>query len=94
MHKKILITGGGSGGHLSSANSLIETLLDSYRIPVEDIVYVGGDLGMENEKPGNSLEQKLMSKKLFKTYFIRAGKLQRSFSLTGIKLLLELPWDL
>ncbi len=87
MHKKILITGGGSGGHLSSANSLIETLLDSYRIPVEDIVYVGGDLGMENEKPGNSLEQKLMSKKLFKTYFIRAGKLQRSFSLTGIKLL-------
>lgn len=89
MHKKILITGGGSGGHISSANSLIETLLDSYRIAVEDIVYVGGDLGMENEKPGNSLEQKLMSKKAFKSYFIRAGKLQRTFSLTTIKLLLR-----
>lgn len=89
MHKKILITGGGSGGHLSSANSLIETLLDSYRVPVQNIVYVGGDLGMENEKPGNSLEQRVMIDKPFKTYFLRAGKLQRSFSFTTIKLLLR-----
>lgn len=88
-NKKILITGGGSGGHLSSANSLIECLIDEYMFPTSNIIYVGGDLGMEGEKPGNSLEQRQMLNKPFKTLFIRAGKLQRRISLNSIKLLLR-----
>lgn len=84
---KILITGGGSGGHISVAKSLIDALINDYDFSLENIIYVGGDLGMENEKPGNSLEQKQFKDSKFKTYFIRAGKLQRSISLKSISLL-------
>lgn len=87
--KKILITGGGSGGHLSSANALIECLTEEYLFPKENLLYVGGDLGMEGEKPGNSLEQREMKNKEFKTVFIRAGKLQRKVSFTSVRLLLR-----
>jgi len=86
-NKKFLVVGGGSGGHLSSANTIIESMLEEYFIPVENITYVGGDLGMEGEKVGNSLEQKQMINKPYKVYFIRAGKLQRQISLNTIKLL-------
>lgn len=86
-NKKILITGGGSGGHLSSANSIIDALIEDYAFPLTSIVYVGGDLGMEGEKPGNSLEQRQMVNKQYKTYFIRAGKLQRKISFHTLKLL-------
>lgn len=90
MHnKKILITGGGSGGHLSSANALIDSLIEEYMVQTGDISYVGGDLGMEGEKIGNSLEQKQMINKPYKVYFIRAGKLQRQISLNTLKLLLR-----
>lgn len=88
-NKKILITGGGSGGHLSSANALIDSLLNDYMFSPENIIYVGGDLGMEGEKPGNSLEQKQMINKPYKVYFIRAGKLQRRISFNSIRLLLR-----
>jgi len=85
-NKKILVVGGGSGGHLSSANALIESMLEEYMIPAEKIIYVGGDLGMEGEKVGNSLEQKQMMNKPYKVYFIRAGKLQRQISFNTLKL--------
>ncbi len=88
-NKKILVVGGGSGGHLSSANALLESMLDEYRVPAKDIVYVGGDLGMEGEKIGNSLEQKQMVNKPYNTYFLRAGKFQRQISLNTVKLLLR-----
>lgn len=86
---KILITGGGSGGHISVAKSLIDSLIDNYNIPVSNILYVGGDLGMENEKVGNSLEQKQFKNSQFNTFYIRAGKLQRKLSLNTIPLLLR-----
>ena len=86
-NSKILVTGGGSGGHLTSANTLIEAMINEYMISPQDIIYVGGDLAMEDEKTGNSIEQKLMIGKEFKIYFIRAGKLQRKLSLKTIKLL-------
>jgi len=86
---KILITGGGSGGHFSVANSLINTLISDYNIPIENITYVGGDLGMEGEKTGNSLEQKQLKNAEFKTKFIRAGKLQRKKSIRSLSLLLR-----
>jgi UDP-N-acetylglucosamine--N-acetylmuramyl-(pentapeptide) pyrophosphoryl-undecaprenol N-acetylglucosamine transferase len=84
---KILITGGGSGGHFSVAKSLIDTLISDYNIPIENITYVGGDLGMEGEKAGNSLEQKQFKNAEFKTFYIRAGKLQRKISIKTLLLL-------
>ncbi len=84
---KIMITGGGSGGHLSVVKGLIDALIQDYNTPVQNIVYVGGDLGMEGEKKGNSLEQKQFKDSKFKTYYIRAGKLQRKLSLNTILLL-------
>lgn len=84
---KIVITGGGSGGHFSVAKSLIDTLISDYDIPVENITYIGGDLGMEGETKGNSLEQKQFKSANFKTYYIRAGKLQRKISLNTLSLL-------
>lgn len=86
---RILITGGGSGGHFSVAKSLIDTLISDYNIPIENITYVGGDLGMEGEKKGNSLEQKQFKDAKFQTFYIRAGKLQRKISLTTLSLLLR-----
>lgn len=84
---KIMITGGGSGGHISVAKSLIDSLIQDYDIPNTNIMYVGGDLGMEGEKIGNSLEQKQFKNSEFKTAYIRAGKLQRKISPKSISLL-------
>jgi UDP-N-acetylglucosamine--N-acetylmuramyl-(pentapeptide) pyrophosphoryl-undecaprenol N-acetylglucosamine transferase len=87
--KKIVVTGGGSGGHLFGAQTLIESMIEEYMISPQQIIYIGGDLGMENEKNSQSIEQKQMIDKPFKVYFIRAGKLQRRISLNTVKLLLR-----
>ncbi len=87
LSKKIIVTGGGSGGHISAALSVISSLQEKYTLDRDNFLYVGGDLGMEGEKPGNSLEQKLMKDKGFECKYIRAGKLQRSLSFNTIKLL-------
>jgi len=84
-----MITGGGSGGHISVAESLIDSIIQDYDIPTSNIMYVGGDLGMEDEKPGNSLEQKQFKDAPFKTKYIRAGKLQRKISFKTVSLLLR-----
>ncbi len=87
--KKILITGGGSGGHVSVASGLIDGIKEKFPKLYNNLVYVGGDLGMEGEDFGNSIEQRRFKNAKFKTRFIRAGKLQRSFSLLSIRLLLR-----
>jgi len=87
LNKKILVTGGGSGGHISAALSIIGALQEKYVFDDEHFLYVGGDLGMEGEKPGDSMEQKLMKDKDFNCKYIRPGKLQRSFSFNTMKLL-------
>ena len=89
LDKKIIVTGGGSGGHISAALAIISKLEEKYQLDKEHFLYVGGDLGMEGEKPGNSLEQKLMKDKPFQCKYIRAGKLQRTFSFNTIRLLLR-----
>jgi len=96
LNKKILITGGGSGGHISAALSIISSLQEKYILDDEHFLYVGGDLGMEGERPGNSMEQKLMKDKDFNCKYIRPGKLQRTFSFNTILLLLRTVlglWD-
>jgi UDP-N-acetylglucosamine--N-acetylmuramyl-(pentapeptide) pyrophosphoryl-undecaprenol N-acetylglucosamine transferase len=87
--KTILITGGGSGGHVSVASGLIEGIKRKYPALYKNLVYVGGDLGMVGEEYGNSIEQRKFKNSEFKVRYIRAGKLQRSFSLSSVKLLLR-----
>lgn len=86
LDKKVIVTGGGSGGHISAALSIISSLQERYILSSKNFLYIGGDLGMEGEKPGNSLEQKIMKDKDFNSQYIRAGKLQRSFSFNTIRL--------
>lgn len=85
--KKILITGGGSGGHVSVASGLIQGIKEKHPELFENLVYVGGDLGMVGEDFGNSLEQRRFKDAPFETRYIRAGKLQRKLSFSSIKLL-------
>jgi UDP-N-acetylglucosamine--N-acetylmuramyl-(pentapeptide) pyrophosphoryl-undecaprenol N-acetylglucosamine transferase len=87
--KKIVITGGGSGGHISVASALIQAIKDKAPELFNNLVYIGGDLGMVGEEYGDSLEQRKFKDVDFKTRYIRAGKLQRRFSLTTIKLFLR-----
>jgi len=86
ISKRILITGGGSGGHVSVSSAIIQGLKNICDIPYENLLYVGGDLGMMNEQKGVSIEQKRFRDANFQTEYIRAGKLQRTISLKGILL--------
>jgi len=84
--KKIAITGGGSGGHISVASGLIQGIKKRDLELYQNLIYIGGDLGMVGEEYGNSLEQRRFKNSDIKTRYIRAGKLQRKFSLSAIKL--------
>lgn len=89
LTKKIIVTGGGSGGHVSAASAIISSLQNKYTCSNKNFLYIGGDLGMEKEKKGKSVEQKLFSEENFPQEYIRAGKLQRNISLNSIILLLR-----
>lgn len=87
LERKIIVTGGGSGGHISSAQAIITQIGDKYDIQNKNFLYVGGDLGMVGEKYGNSLEQRVFKNAPFNCKYIRAGKLQRPFRLSSISIL-------
>lgn len=87
LKEKIVVTGGGSGGHLSAAEAITKEISSRYDITSKNFLYIGGDLGMEGEKIGSSIEQKRFRNASFNCKYIRAGKLQRSFSLNTISLL-------
>jgi UDP-N-acetylglucosamine--N-acetylmuramyl-(pentapeptide) pyrophosphoryl-undecaprenol N-acetylglucosamine transferase len=87
LKKKVLVTGGGSGGHISAAQALISAIQKEYIISENNFLYVGGDLSMVGEKTGNSLEMKIFENESFNRKYIRAGKLQRSLDIGSLKLL-------
>lgn len=89
LGKKFIITGGGSGGHISVAVALIDGLRERYDDVDKDLLFVGGDLAMEGERGRESLEQRRMKEKNVNFVSVRGGKLQRTFKLETIPLLLR-----
>lgn len=87
LDKKIVITGGGSGGHISAATAVIEGLKEKYPNTLDQILYIGGNLAMEGDSESTSLEDRLIGESEIPYVSIRAGKLQRYFSFKSIKLL-------
>jgi len=87
FNKRIIITGGGSGGHVSAASGLIDEIVDKYPDAKQNILYVGGKLVSETRKEGKSVEQMRFEKGDIPFVAIRGGKLQRSFSFHSIALI-------
>ncbi len=89
LDKKIIITGGGSGGHAHTAISFAQYLENQFTNTNEQLLYIGGNLAMEGERGGKSIEQKLLEKTDLNYKIIRAGKLQRYFNFRTIVLILR-----
>lgn len=87
LNKKIVITGGGSGGHVSVALSILGELEKRYNNTKEMVSYIGGDLAMVGDKSAKSIEEKRMEGRGYRFYKLRAGKLQRYLSFETIRLL-------
>jgi UDP-N-acetylglucosamine--N-acetylmuramyl-(pentapeptide) pyrophosphoryl-undecaprenol N-acetylglucosamine transferase len=87
--KKIIFTGGGSGGHLMIIKGLIEYIRgEEYKTlnyPEPEILVVGGKLGMIND-PGMSLDARLIPTFGEPYKLIRGGKFHRAFKWMTIKL--------
>jgi UDP-N-acetylglucosamine--N-acetylmuramyl-(pentapeptide) pyrophosphoryl-undecaprenol N-acetylglucosamine transferase len=84
LTKRIVMTGGGSGGHIAPAQSLLDVLKLQYENAIDQILYIGGNLPMEGEKDGESLEQKVFKDTNMNFVAIRSGKLQRYFRISTI----------
>lgn len=80
---KIVITGGGSGGHISPAEAIIQELKDRDAPIYKNLLYIGGKLGMDGQE--GSLEEKKFINAEFKFISIRSGKLLREFTLDAVK---------
>lgn len=81
---KIIVTGGGSGGHVSPAVAVIEKLQE---IKDYDVLYIGGRAVSQSVSNSISIEEKIFANKDVKKMFIRGGKLQRKFRWSSFKLL-------
>jgi UDP-N-acetylglucosamine--N-acetylmuramyl-(pentapeptide) pyrophosphoryl-undecaprenol N-acetylglucosamine transferase len=84
--KKILITGGGSGGHLNTAFGVIAELKSKHPEIFSELVFVGGLRGMVGDSTP-SLESRRVPEQGVRFIGIRSGKLQRYFSLSTLRLL-------
>ncbi len=82
----IIITGGGSGGHLNIAFNIIEGIKKYFPKVFENAVFIGGKKGMIGDS-NPSLESRKVPKTGIKFFGIRSGKLHRQFKLISIKLL-------
>ncbi|HOU76245.1 MAG TPA: UDP-N-acetylglucosamine--N-acetylmuramyl-(pentapeptide) pyrophosphoryl-undecaprenol N-acetylglucosamine transferase [Candidatus Dojkabacteria bacterium] len=82
---KIVITAGGSGGHVTVSTAVIDNLFKR-GIQNDEILFIGGDLNKGADTTSGSVEQIMTQQINVPKVFIRAGKLQRKFSLEGIYL--------
>ena len=73
---RVLVTGGGSGGHVNPAIAVANTIRDNIR--GAEIAFVGTERGIEN---------KLVPKEGYKLYHIEIQGIKRSLSLDNIKTL-------
>ncbi len=73
---RVLMTGGGTGGHINPAIAIAKTILQNE--PDSEIAFVGTSKGMEN---------RLVPKEGFKLYHIEIKGLKRSLSLSNLKTL-------
>lgn len=71
---RVILTGGGSGGHVSPALAVAGALRQE--MPDISLLYIGGDLTMEGST-GPSLEAKLVEPTGIPFVAIRSGKLRR-----------------
>lgn len=73
---KVMLTGGGTGGHINPAIAIARTILKHQ--PDSEIIFVGTSKGMEN---------RLIPKEGFKLYHIEMQGLKRKLSLSNFKTL-------
>ncbi|MCK5884354.1 MAG: UDP-N-acetylglucosamine--N-acetylmuramyl-(pentapeptide) pyrophosphoryl-undecaprenol N-acetylglucosamine transferase [Bacteriovoracaceae bacterium] len=83
MIKKVIFTGGGSGGHVIPAITLIKEF--QKQIPDIDIYYIGGRTGIERE---------LIAQLDLPYKIITTGKLRRYFSFQNFLDLFKVGWGL
>ncbi len=83
----VVITGGGSGGHTTTSLAVINELQKRCPKILDNLIYVGGNLGMEGDKKGVSLEERVATEHGIKFVKIRSGKFQRYLSLNSIRLM-------
>lgn len=83
---KLMLTGGGSGGHLNAAIGVIKQLQVARPELAAKLVFVGGRRGMIGDTTP-SLESRKIPELGVRFIAIRSGKFHRKLSLTTIKLL-------
>jgi UDP-N-acetylglucosamine--N-acetylmuramyl-(pentapeptide) pyrophosphoryl-undecaprenol N-acetylglucosamine transferase len=83
--KKIMVTGGGSGGHIAAARFVMEYMVKSGIVDKAQLVYLGGELAMMGEKGVASLEKRTIEAMGYRFLSIRGGKLHRFFTLDQIR---------
>ena len=82
MSKRIILTGGGTGGHLFPLTAVVEYIKDKYQNEKIDFVFLG---------PKGKLEKGIMTKHNIKQKNILSGKLRRYFSFKYIIDLIKMP---
>ncbi len=88
---KILLTGGGSGGHLNTSLALAEYLQSKQPKVYEQLIFIGGTKGMQGEKTG-SIESRKIPELGIKFFGISSGKLHRPVNLKTLTGILGSIW--
>ncbi len=90
---RILLTGGGSGGHLNTSLALAEYLQRKEPKIYEQLIFIGGTKGMQGEQTG-SIESRKIPERGIKFFGISSGKLHRPVNLKTLSGLLGSVWGI
>lgn len=83
---RVVVTGGGTAGHVVPAIAILEALVDS-GIDEAELAYVGSRRGIERVRLAREMP-------LVRAAFLPISGLQRTWSLRGVAANLALPWRL